>query len=205
MPNEKSIIYSNSTKFSDIRFIYNLVDKHIAGNDSHKEDCVQEILNKIHSRERQETYTSTKYIHILYSLWTPWVTELKILNAAQIIECIYYFLWWKHHHNTSFSDKLQFVSEKVLWWKINKDFADVIRIIRNNIAHTISIEWLEVKKKDQSIMESFLNKYQLNLLAIADGFVSLTKEIWLLSIGLSKEDIWFNINPAWNYDYISIK
>lgn len=50
-------------------FIYSLVDKYIGGFDSHKETCVQKILNTVYSKERQETYTSRVYVHLLYHLW----------------------------------------------------------------------------------------------------------------------------------------
>ena len=206
----KSILRKDATIEQDYLLIKKLVGHWIVWDKRHKDSCIEKIKRKIKSQTWQKKYYSKSYIFcLLYSMDVK-VSDIKAMIFSQVLETLYIFEWWPEKMqlkdgksiNTPFDEKLKYIFKKNYSQELNPENADILRIVRNNLAHSIEIEWLRnIQDRDKIKITNFLKKYwkETGLRDISISFCYLMEEIILRTLGLENEDFPYNLlSPSKN-------
>lgn len=206
-----SIIYENADLEDDERLLNFLVNKLVCWSERHKWNCVLKILNRIHQPDWKIMYPNSVFIFSIYHSLSIWIWDIKTMLSCQSLDLIYHFL--SRHTWAKESSSFHIKFKKVFHFyypeeEISEEAIELIRIIRNNIAHTWLIEWVETKLKDseKESIKDFTRKFNFNsphhaLHSFAAEFDYLMEDIFVRILGLWWDDLWFNLRPPSKSDY----
>ena len=206
-----SILYENALLEDNKKLVTILVDKLVCWSEQHKRNCVTKIIAKIQEQEWQYMYPNRVFIFSIYHALDIRIWDIKTMLSCQSLDLIYHFLCihTKLTENTKFNLKFQtvfsFYHSDI---EISEEAIELMRIIRNNIAHTWLIEWVDSKLKDseRNSIEIFVKEFHFHsvhhaLHSFAAEFDYLMEDIILRILGLWWEDLWFNLRPPSRSDY----
>lgn len=195
-----SILRQDSSLDKDHELIEFLLEKTLAWDKEHKKLCLEKIMNNIITLKRQKKYYVRSYIFCMYYGLNIKIIDIATMLFAQAMEVLYILECWPK--TKRFDTKFEFLFKKYYWTVSNHDTANILRIIRNNIAHATLVQWLDDKNKepDKKSIQNFREKYWFSddhkaLYALSFSFDLLMREIILRSLGLDKEDFLYNLSP----------
>lgn len=203
----KSILWEDGSSEQDKRLVYELVNETVSGNQKHKEKCVEKILKKISTKAWQSKYIHKYFIFCMYYAQQIRLLDIKTILTTEALELIYY-THSKNNSKVSFADKLKYVFKKYYKKEMYQESAEILRIIRNNTAHTGSIKGIisSLKRREIKTIKSFKDRFQIAtiekaLYNLAFEFHYLMKDVLIRSLGLEWEDLSQNCRPAFLSEY----
>lgn len=198
--NDKSILYNDATLKEDLQIIKQLVDYSVVGDLNHKSKCVQKIFSIIQTKEWQEKYPTRIFVFL-----AQYSTEIKILDVKTMMICgvleILYYLYFGNDEKY-FKNKIIKLYNKFYALNFNSETAEILRIIRNNIAHLGSIDGIEEKytNEEKTTIYSYKKKFKTNLHIVSHSFNLLVRDMVIRALGLEFEDLSLNGLQAYNFD-----
>lgn len=206
-----SVLYRDAWLESDEILVTFLVEKLVCWSIEHKRNCVVKILTRIQQWDWQTIYPNRVFVFSIYHSLNIQIWDIKTMLSCQFLDLINHFLSIHSGSQESCDFKLKF--KKVFSFyhsevEISEEAIELMRIIRNNIAHTWLIEWIESKLKDseknsiKKFAEQFnFPSYYHALHSFAAEFDYLMEDILLRILGLWWDELWFNLRPPSRSDY----
>lgn len=206
--NNHSILWTDSTIENDRAVVVMLVNKWVFGNDNHKNACVDKIIKTIQDSEWQNRFHHRIFVFTALFANDGKVIEVKFSLYCQTIDALYYlYSNDKLVDSRSFDYKVQYVIEAIYGNRIKPDTANVLRIIRNNVIHTGSIDGIDgrTKQRDEQAITKYRYLYghtdnKSATINLATSFSYLAAEMVVRVLGLDWGDLRFNINPPSRLD-----
>jgi hypothetical protein len=190
----KSVLWSHATLRHDYDTLSRIVDYFVAGDRVHKEHCTLKILQNIQSTNWQEKYPSRLFVFLVYSSITYTLDgrkyiEMETMLLCQVVELLHYTYFGTGR--TNFDDKVKMLYETYYDYHFNTKTGNIIRIIRNNIAHTGAIGGVREKMKstDMIVIDQLATKSSTTLMEIAFSFNLLVMDMVVRTLGLEFNDL----------------
>ncbi len=207
MTNNKSILWDDSTLQHDEAVVEALVEKIVVGDQTHKKKCVDKIMATIKTKAWQRNYPQRIFVfNILYSLDVH-IIEISFSFHAQVVDALYFTISRDlKARNKRFDDKFNFVFEHIYGRKPTRTTSDALRILRNNVMHTGSINGIPpvIKTEDKRRLSYVCRKYKLGksnrgATALAAEFDYLINDLVIRVLGLEWDDLSRNGRPpSWS-------
>ena len=178
-----------------------MVENNVCGKDDHKLDCVDKILNQIKDKNWQNKYSVQNFVFLLYRRKSSIeISDIKTMLSCQIIEILDFY----ENNNSDFKEKFKDLFEVHYGFKPSKESQKAIRAVRNNLAHTGSINFLKatMSKRDKKAINNFVeNKNLNNIRPLAAEVDYLVADI--VTLGLDDDDLKFNGRPPQKNDHFN--
>lgn len=191
LKSEKSIIWNDATLYEDFQVIKILVDNIVVGDREYKSVCAEKIFLNIQTSTWQNLYPVRSFIFLIYYSYDISISDIKTMFACQALEIIYY-LKIGEQCKDNFKEKVEELYQDMYSLNFKPKTADIIRIIRNNVAHTGRIDgiWDKLNKKDRVAITNFLTDHNLdNVRSIAFSFYQLVCDMVIRILGLDLNDL----------------
>ena len=194
----------------DKRFISLLVFENLAGgkNDKFRQQCVEKIIKTIHSRKWQKTYKSSHFVHLLDVYGEEKFGDVKFILMCQLLEILYFYRCYrgpaKNLHRVGFHSKLESLFLHIYGKDINKKTSNVLRILRNRVAHTGTLEKVKgiLQSRDINALNGFRKMHKgRSLRVVAFSFNLLIVDMLFRCIGLEDTELFWNLTPPQFLDY----
>lgn len=203
LKSEKSILWSDVTLYEDFQLIRVLVDNIVVGDNKHKNACVEKIFLNIQTSTWQNQYPVRSFIFLIYYSYDISIFDIKTMFACQALEIIYYLkIGVKRSDN--FKEKVEELYQNIYSLDFKTETANIIRIIRNNVAHAGRIDgiWDKLSLNDQIAVTNFLADNNLkNIRSIAFSFYQLVCDMIIRILGLDLDDLDRNGLQPFNSKY----
>ncbi len=195
--NRASFLYKDGLFINDYNLIYFLVDKIVVGDRKHKEFCTEKILSKLQEKAWRKKYSSYNFIFLMQEYFiNSKILDINFIMACQVLENMYFYTF---DDDPNFGTKVKNFYNLLFKYKFRKDSKNIIRILRNNVAHSGLIEGVPNKLprelKDIKKVKEFLDKEKGGLRALAFETTYLIENIFIRIIGLKDEDLGRNGRP----------
>ncbi|MDD4333091.1 MAG: hypothetical protein PHT51_03185 [Patescibacteria group bacterium] len=204
MKSKKSILWSDATLYEDFKLIKFLVDNIVAGDREYKNICVEKIFLNIQKKSWQKNYPVRSFIFLIYYSFIVEIADIKTMLSCQSLEIIYY-LKFGEQTKDNFKTKVERLYNCYYSFTFKSDTANIIRIIRNNVAHTGTIDgiWGKYKLHDQVSINNFLSIHNelKNIRLIAFSFNLLIQDMVIRILGLNLKDLSINGLQPFNNKY----
>ncbi len=206
----KSILYRNDnlTIKDDERLISHLVSNFVASgkNKTFNKRCVEKIIKNIQTKEWRGKYKSVHFVHVFDIYIREDIGDIKFMWMCQILEILYFFEIYsksdiqygniKKIGDIHFYEKLEGLFYHLYKIKINKDICMILKMLRNSVAHTGTLETIKEalgNEDSKSLEKAQKNKIDLRVLAISFNY--LMTDIFMRCLGLSDDEMLGNGNP----------
>ena len=201
--NNHGILYE--TKEEDLKLIRYLVKEFTYKDYGSKDNelYTEKILNHIKTKEWKETYKSKQFIFIFDSYARRKYVNVKFMLMCQVLEIMYFYNCYNKDpeklRHIKFKNKIKEVFNYFFPKEMKDKNANILRILRNCVAHTGAITYEDIHKKaltknERSLIEDFMENK--DMLEIAINFNLLMEEIFMMSLGLSRKEA-RKVPPAW--------
>lgn len=214
----KSVLWKDGGEAHDIHTISALLRHSMVGDDEHFEKCIQDALATIRTEEWQNTFTNVTFVHTIKEARTKGLhIETKTTLYAQALELIYYCLSDKldaYSPELSFDRKLRFVFKSIYGWKMPEETAHAIRVVRNSVMHTGSINGIDDNKlfdeyirKMGRLVPTFKNQaLKSQRFLVITHFWYIMDDIVARILGMKQEEhMSRNGSPPWNSELFGYK
>lgn len=197
LKNKPSFLWKDSDYLNDYNLIYFLVDKIVVGDKKHKEFCTEKILAKLQEKIWQEKYSSYNFIFLMQEYFiNSKILDINFIMACQVLENMYFYTF---DDDPNFGTKVKNFYNLFFKGQFRKDSKNIIRILRNNVAHSGLIEGVPNKLPreldDINEIKKFLSLEKAGLRALAFETSYLIENIFIRIIGLEDEDLSRNGRP----------
>lgn len=204
---KKSILWSDATLYEDFVVISRLVDAIVVGDEKHKSRCVEKIILNIQTTAWQNKYPVRSFIFLIYYSFFAEVGDIKAMATCQTLEIIFY-LKLGTQGKDNFKEKVKELYREFYSFDFQEDTANIIRIIRNNLAHAGTIDgiWEKYKPHDQAAVTDYLTAHSelSGIRLIAYSFNLLVNDIVIRILGLDFSDLDQNGLQPFNNKYFKV-
>lgn len=204
-----SILYSDATLKHDRALINSIVSRW-GSNKNTQAKLADKIFTAIQTKQWQRKYPSPHFVFLMDLYMGETITDIRFVGMCQLAEILYFYRVHRSKKGSAarnltrrFDNKISALFNDVYGKNFNKNTANVLRILRNNVAHTGILKELKgvMRLADQNALNGYKRKHGKNSLrTLAFSFSYLMEETFLLSMGLTIEDLSTNLNPPWNFE-----
>lgn len=203
-----SILYSDGT-FEDDCLLINSIVSRWGSNKSTQEKLAMKIITAIQTKKWQRKYPSPHFVFLMDLYMGETISDVRFVGMCQLVEILYFYRLHRGKKGGAaknlerrFDHKVEALFESIYDRKFNKKTANVLRILRNNTAHTGILKEIRgvMKRADQNALNGYKKKYgKRSLHTLAVSFNYLMEETFLLCMGLTMDDLSTNLNPPWAF------
>lgn len=206
---QPSILYSNATLDHDRKLIERIVSRW-GSNKRIQEKLADKIFLTIQTEQWQKRYFSPHFVFLMDLYMGETITDIKFVGMCQVVEILYFYRLHRGKKGSTaqnltrrFDDKVLALFKDTYNKKFNEKTANVLRILRNNVAHTGVLKELKgiMKLADRNALSGYKKKYGNGALrTLAFSFDYLVEEMFLRCMGLGDDNLSTNLRPPWNFD-----
>lgn len=206
----KSVLYGDKEAAIDYdkNLVSSLVYEFVGGGKDKQFNikCTEKIINNIHSEKWNKKYKSKHFVHIFDIYSRESFVDIKFMWMCEVLEILYFFLCHKgsaKNIEKDFSKKLRKVYKHIYNNEINYKTANVLRTLRNNVAHTGTIDKIKgvLKSKNINAINGFKKKYKISERMLVVSFNLLMEDIFMRCLGLDNNEMFINGLPPQFFIY----
>jgi len=208
-----SVLYRDSSLHEDLLFIDYLVGKIVISpiRLNHRNECVWKIFNKVTTPEWKNKYRSAMFVFCIANQFDVRISDIKTMLSCQALENIFHFEF-QNDKEVDFGNKIMKIYKKIYDMDFSKDAANVLRIIRNNLAHSGLTEGIDEKYKPRELeaINEITERLEFNdstimLRSVAFEFEYLMEDILVRMLGLGWDELGFNGRPPCMSNYFRLE
>jgi hypothetical protein len=200
----KSILWEDATELADRQVVTALVEKAVPGSDEHKKRCVDKIIKTIKAEEWQKSYPNRNFVFCVFYKLDINLIEISFGLSAQVVDALFFMM--SGGIGGSFGDKAAYIYKKVYGFKMQRESAEALKVLRNNIMHYGAIFGINnaISADDKKLLKAYCTKFKPTtqimtdnqiLINLAGSFDYLIRELVLRVLGLEDNDFAFNLRP----------